>query len=281
MMNNNNEQNESGTERPGLDRTPPPQQPGGEQGASATPRRPTGGEQKAPPPQDTPEGKEQKAPPAVIRPVKGERRPPAWVEGPLGSRQLQLSWLWLNIFYIAVTLLVCILITATYQSNLRKRLIAEGIGTGGVVSTEGYVPIKVFYPSSGGLVPEERLVPPSEVQTRVVESAVLEYLKGPSGDAVSYVPEGTQLLGLYRGSDDIIYMDLSHEFRSNFQGDAYGEFLLLRGLYESVMSNAEDVTGLKVLIEGKDVDTIGGHISLKGTLGSVVSSTMIEGYEDK
>jgi len=148
-------------------------------------------------------------------------------------------------------------------------------------SHEGKVAIRVFFPSPGGLVPEERWVVPSEIQTRMVESAVLEYLKGPSEATTSFIPEGTRLLGLYRGSDGIIYMDLSHEFRSNFQGDAYGEFLLLRGLYESVMSNAEDVSGLKILIEGQEVDTIGGHISLQGTLGSAVSSTMLEGYAGK
>jgi hypothetical protein len=230
-----------------------------------------------------PEEREGRTPTPAGELENEEGRPKLEGHGPLASREQWISRIWLNIIIIALTLVVCIGITATYQFRLHKRLIAEDIANALAAqqSTEGKVAIRVFYPSPGGLVPEERWVEPSEIQTRVVESAVLEYLKGPSEGAVSYVPEGTRLLGLYHGSDGIIYMDFSHEFRSNFQGDAYGEFLLLRGLYESVMSNARDVSGLKILIEGEEVDTIGGHISLEGTLGSVVSSTMMEGYEGK
>lgn len=89
-------------------------------------------------------------------------------------------------------------------------------------------------------------------------------------------PRARGSLPFFQGSDGTVYLDISHEFRSHFKGDAYGEFLLLRGLYESVMSNARDVNGLKVLIEGKEVETIGGHISLEGTLGSVITATMVK-----
>jgi hypothetical protein len=212
-----------------------------------------------------------------------ENQPVRWDRSPLAKRQFRLSQTWLNVLVAFVTLVVCIAITATYLSKVNKRLAVEDAAReqAAMQSTEGKVSIKVFYPSPSGLVSEDRWVVPSALQTRMVENAVLEYLKGPSEGAVSYIPEGTQLLGLFSGSDGIIYLDLSHEFRSSFQGDAYEEFLLLRGLYESVMSNADDVSGLKVLIEGNEVDTIGGHISLQGTLGSAVASTVLEGYAGK
>jgi len=35
----------------------------------------------------------------------------------------------------------------------------------------------------------------------------------------------------------------------------------LKGLYESVVSNVYGVEGVKVLIEGGEVETVGGHIS--------------------
>ena len=50
----------------------------------------------------------------------------------------------------------------------------------------------------------------------------------------------------------MLYVDLSDEFRRNFYGgDAAAEFLLLRGLYESLISNVYDITDVKILIEGE------------------------------
>jgi len=135
--------------------------------------------------------------------------------------------------------------------------------------------IRVYFPSGGKLAMEERRIIRSESRSRMAEETVQEFLKGPGG-AGSHVPEGAELIGIYAGSDGILYVDLSDEFRSNFQGDAMAEFLLLRSLYESIMTNVAEVKGIKVLIEGKEIGSIGGHISLPGTLGEAVSHIILE-----
>lgn len=138
--------------------------------------------------------------------------------------------------------------------------------------------VKVYYPVGGALSMEGRQVLRHASTNKMAEAVLLEFLKGPSR-ADSYVPVETALLGIYAGADGVLYIDLSHEFRSNFQGDALAEFLLLRALYESIMSNVPRLKGLKVLIEGKEVESIGGHISLPGTLGEAVSHIMLERHE--
>jgi hypothetical protein len=135
--------------------------------------------------------------------------------------------------------------------------------------------IELFFPHEGGLRMEERRVIGYASRNKSAEQALMEFLRGPQRGE-SYVPEGTEVLGIYSGEDGILYIDLSRDFRSNFQGDAMAEFLLLRGLYESVMSNVSGIKGLKVLIGGKEVESIGGHISLPGTLGEAVSQVMLE-----
>ncbi len=140
--------------------------------------------------------------------------------------------------------------------------------------------VEVYYPFGGGLNMEDRRVLKHGSTNKMAEAVLLEFLKGPSR-ADSYVPAETALLGIYAGADGVLYIDLSHEFRSNFQGDALAEFLLLRALYESIMSNVPRLKGLKVLIEGKEVESIGGHISLPGTLGEAVSHIMLERHEQR
>jgi spore germination protein GerM len=98
-----------------------------------------------------------------------------------------------------------------------------------------------------------------------------EYLKGPAGGKATSLPKNARLLGVYKGADRILYIDISGEFRRNFQGDAFAEFLLLKSLYESLISNVEDIQDVKVLIEGKEAETLGGHLYLVYPLKDIVT----------
>lgn len=133
--------------------------------------------------------------------------------------------------------------------------------------------VKVYFPSEGRLIMEERKVKRLGSVTVSAEEIVEEFLKGPSQRGKSDVPPGTKVLGLYFGTDGILYVDLSDEFRRNFHGDALSEFLLLKGLYESIISNVNGVGDVKILIEGKEMESVGGHLlilyPLKNTLAEV------------
>ncbi|HYA32232.1 MAG TPA: GerMN domain-containing protein, partial [Thermodesulfovibrionales bacterium] len=131
--------------------------------------------------------------------------------------------------------------------------------------------IRVYYPSEGRLIMEERRVKRQASLLPITEEIAKEFLKGPSGAAESNVPVGTKLLGVYAGNDGILYVDFSDEFRRNFQGDALSEFLLLKGLYDSIISNVTGVDDVKVLVEGKEIESIGGHLFALYPLKNTVS----------
>ncbi|HXX58833.1 MAG TPA: GerMN domain-containing protein [Thermodesulfovibrionales bacterium] len=118
--------------------------------------------------------------------------------------------------------------------------------------------VRIFYPLGDRLVMEERSVQ-RVPDAPIVEAVVKEYLRGPS-QGKSVIPFGTKVLGVYRGSDGILYLDLSDEFRRNFQGDALTEFLVLKGLYDSIISNGEGIDDVKLLVEGKEIESVGGHL---------------------
>lgn len=131
--------------------------------------------------------------------------------------------------------------------------------------------IRVYYPSGGRLVIEERRVKRQDSLPAMAEGIVGEFLRGRSAAPKSDVPEGTKLLGAYSGSDGILYVDLSDEFRRNFQGDALTEFLLLKALYDSIISNLTGVDDVKVLIEGKEIESIGGHLFALYPLKNIIA----------
>lgn len=123
-------------------------------------------------------------------------------------------------------------------------------------------PVKVYYPSEGALIMEERMVQNQTSAAAIAEKAIEEFLKGPSRGEKTSIPAGTRLLGVYQGNDSILYVDLSDEFRRNFHGDAMSELTLLKGLYETIVSNAGGITDVKLIIEGKEIESIGGHVSI-------------------
>lgn len=130
--------------------------------------------------------------------------------------------------------------------------------------------LKIYYPVGGYLQMEERTITP-EIQGKrdAAQAVVTEYLKGPAGMADPAIPAGAELRGLYFGTDGILYVDLSESFKRNFQGDALTEYLLLRGLYESLLSNVPGIRDVMLLIGGKQTESIGGHILADRPLGEL------------
>lgn len=131
--------------------------------------------------------------------------------------------------------------------------------------------LRMYYPVGDHLQIEERRLPRRILPMAIAETVVEQYLKGPADAKTSGMSPGAKLLSLYKGADGILYVDLSEEFRRNFRGDALAEFLLLKGLYQSIISNVQDIQDVKVIIEGKETETLGGHLHLLFPLKDMVS----------
>ena len=143
-----------------------------------------------------------------------------------------------------------------------------------VENTEDLLTLRIYYPYETGLQMAEKKVQRKTGQTAIAEAVIEEFFRGRGNDKNGkgpLIPGNVKLLGLYRDAGQILYVDLSDEFRRNFQGDALAEYLLLKGIYESLVSNLQELHDVKLLIEGKEAETLGGHFYLKYTLKNTVS----------
>lgn len=129
--------------------------------------------------------------------------------------------------------------------------------------------VRLLLPKNQKLEMAERKLKKRLKSTAFAEAVVEEFFK-ESANAYA-IPQQVKILGIYRDMNQVLYIDLSDELRRNFQGDALDEYLLLKGMYESLVSNVQDFQDLKVLVEGKEIETLGGHLSLKYPLKSVVT----------
>jgi len=116
------------------------------------------------------------------------------------------------------------------------------------------ITVRIFYPSDNNIAFEQISVPNNPLPVKMAETLVTEYLKRLGGELKT-----TKLLGVYKDRENILYIDLSDSFSKNFSGGAKQEYYLLKSLYDTVVSNITGTTDIKLLLEGKETESIGGH----------------------
>ncbi len=180
---------------------------------------------------------------------------------------------------IWITFLVIIFLAGVSASYLLYRiftqqerpLLALTASPAATAGPEDFFDLRMYYPVEGGLETLEKRLPRRTKQFAIAEAVIEEYFKGPGDGKGSPMPQNVSLLGVYKGLDHVLYVDLSDEARRNFQGDTLSEFLLLKGLYESLLANLQDIEDVKILIDGKEMETLGGHFYLKYPLKNLSS----------
>jgi hypothetical protein len=80
---------------------------------------------------------------------------------------------------------------------------------------------------------------------------------------VSAIPLGTRLRRVFFTKSGDMYVDLSTELRQNHPGGTTGEILTVYAIVSALTANLPAVTGVQILIDGKEVDTLAGHLDLR------------------
>jgi len=80
---------------------------------------------------------------------------------------------------------------------------------------------------------------------------------------VSAIPAGTKLRTAFLTKTGEIYVDLTAELQTNHPGGTTHETLTVYALVSALTSNLPAVTGVQILVEGQEVDTLAGHLDLR------------------
>jgi hypothetical protein len=128
---------------------------------------------------------------------------------------------------------------------------------------------KLFFAAEDGrnLVAVEREVPLGEglvAQARAIVAAQLaEAAPAPLSPTI---PEGTTLRGLYLSDRNAVFVDLDPTIRGKHPGGSMNELLTVYTIVNSVTVNLPDVTQVQLLIDGREADTLAGHVDLRQPL---------------
>jgi Sporulation and spore germination len=90
------------------------------------------------------------------------------------------------------------------------------------------------------------------------------------------VPDGTTLRGVYvteRECDTTAatcqrdaFVDLSAEARNRHTGGALDELFTIYAIVDAVTVNLPAISRVQILVDGKEVDTLAGHVDLRHPL---------------
>ena len=143
----------------------------------------------------------------------------------------------------------------------------SGAATAGTADTRT-IQATLYYVADGGttLEPASRDVrygaTPVEQARRLVEAQVA----GPPDGLTSPIPEGTTVRSVFLSDRGEAYVDLNGTVVANHPGGSLNEALTVYAIVNAITTNLPDVTAVQILVDGREVDTLRGHIDLRAPL---------------
>jgi sporulation and spore germination protein len=128
--------------------------------------------------------------------------------------------------------------------------------------------VTLFYVAENGseLVLSNAEVPfgetPVEQARRIVEAQV----QPPPEGTLSAIPAGTKVRAVYLSPRGEAYVDLSGDVSRGHTGGSLSESLAVFAIVNAVTVNLPDIPAVQILIDGKETDTLAGHIDLRHPL---------------
>lgn len=104
-------------------------------------------------------------------------------------------------------------------------------------------------------------------QARLALEAELATAMSPEG-RVSPIPAGVTVRHVFLTPRGDAYVDLSREIISGHPGGSLNEALTVYAIVHALAANVRGISAVQILVEGRQVDTLAGHIDLRQPLAA-------------
>ena len=108
----------------------------------------------------------------------------------------------------------------------------------------------------------ERQAEPSAQARIILEAQLAE----PPAPLLSPIPLGTRLLALYLTERGDAFVDLSEEVTLGHSGGSLEELFTVYAIVNALTANLPAINAVQILINGREVDTLVGHVDLQSPL---------------
>ncbi len=137
-----------------------------------------------------------------------------------------------------------------------------------VAEATGHIRASLYYVAENGLhlTAVDADVPygvTPAAQARALVEAQLQPAPPPLAQAIA---EGTKVRQIFVAEDGTAFVDLSKEAVANHRGGSLDELFAVYAIVNAITVNLPAVTGVQILIDGQEVDTLAGHVDLRHPL---------------
>lgn len=101
--------------------------------------------------------------------------------------------------------------------------------------------------------------------------AILEAQLAASPPLLSAIPAGTKLRDVFVTERGDGFVDLSGDVSSHHTGGSLDELLTIYAIVDALTVNLPAVTRVQILVDGKEVETLAGHVDLRQPLAKNLS----------
>jgi len=137
-----------------------------------------------------------------------------------------------------------------------------------LISPSEQMNISLFFISPDGqaLVAEDRQVEKEGGLAMQIRTALEELAKGPLSGAIRSVPQNLSVHSVFEIGEDVMAVDVGSEIRTGLPGGSTLELLCVHSIVNTVTQNFPQVKRVRILVEGREVKTLLGHVDLSEPL---------------
>ncbi len=161
------------------------------------------------------------------------------------------------------------LVTYVRQTSVPARTAAaDGSGPQPDAQPGRRITATLHYVSEDGLrlVPVTREVPFGDTTAQQARYIIDAQLEPPPDRLLAAIPPGTTVRSVFVSADGQAFVDFSPELRSAHPGGSLNELFTVYTVVSTLTANLPALRSVQILIDGREVDTLAGHVDLRRPL---------------
>ena len=100
------------------------------------------------------------------------------------------------------------------------------------------------------------------------KETIIELINGPKGKLIPTLPPRTKLLTLQINDEGVTKVNFSPALSKDHPGGSSAEMMTVYSIVNSLTLNFPQIKRVQILIDGKPIETITGHLSLRKPISS-------------
>ena len=140
-------------------------------------------------------------------------------------------------------------------------------------AAERKITATLFFIAEDGmsLVPVQREIPFADPVVEQARHVVEAQIAAAPAPLASSIPAETKLRAIYLSERGDLFVDLTGEVTSRHTGGALDELFTVYAVVNSLTVTLPAIARVQILVDGKEVDTLAGHVDLRNPLSKNIS----------